>query len=225
MLQFKLERFLFRKDGMLHHFHKAASVFPNAMMNGHVLRLIVDGNIALCLHDLKLTETPFGDPAHKDVRHRSVGEADLGGGHVFEVGTYGTSHCGNVDDFRVDEREDDVDIVDHEIKDDSHVAYPRGKGAESPRLEKERRMHDIGHMLHRAVETLDVSHLKDQVSFRCDSQKDFGFLDRGSDGLFDEHVNAFFKSLSGDIVVGISGYHDTDRIGLRGGGKSSKLKK
>jgi hypothetical protein len=109
--------------------------------------------------------------------------------------------------------------VDHEIKDDSHVAYPRGKGAEPPRLEKEGRMHDIGHMLHRAVETLDVSHLKDQVSFRRDSQKDFGFLDRGRDGLFDEHVNAFFKSLSGDIVVGMSGYHDTNRIGLRGGGK------
>ena len=84
MLEFKLERFAFRKDRVLYYFYEAV-ILPHAPVDGDILGFVIDGHIPFGLHNLKLAETAFRNAAHQNMSHGTVFKGYLGRGNILMV--------------------------------------------------------------------------------------------------------------------------------------------
>ena len=114
------------------------------------------------------------------------------------------------------ERQDDVDIVDHEIQ---HYVYVQAAGAEfaeTVHLEEKRLGDDRIESDDRGIEPLQVADLQDASVARRGIDQLPGGLRRVGDGFFDHDIHAQLHQLASDGSMrdGGAGYHGG--IGARG---------
>jgi len=150
----------------------------------------IDGEVLARLKEAQLADLFGTDAAGGEVGDAAVGELEADVGDVGLVREDGKADGADVCDWRVDEAEYDIEIVDHEVEHDIDVERAGGEDAEAMRLkehgllEKRKSGGDGG------VEALQVTHLQDAAMGRGGFEKRIGIGERSGDGFFDEEIDA-----------------------------------
>jgi hypothetical protein len=155
-----------------------------------------------------------GNTARGDRCDRPAGEADTGIGDVLML--TGDRRTDRVDAFdrTVDQGEDQIEVVDHQIEDDGHIGAARFERRDACRFDIERRSGARGHRLKGGGESLQMTHLENDIAvLRQGSQ--FVRLRQGRGyRLFDQHMLAGPQRGRGDSMVGIRRGGDDQRVDL-----------
>ena len=131
-----------------------------------------------------------GDAAGSEIRDRAGFKFDAGVGDVHFVADDGDADGFEVDDRRVDEREQDVEVVDHHVVNDINVEAARRKNPQAMDFEKHRARNDFSDGDDGRIEPFDVADLKNAAAAFCGGDERVGFGERCRDGLFDEDINS-----------------------------------
>jgi len=130
------------------------------------------------------------------------------------VGDHGRTVGRNTRDRRVDQRHNDIDIVDHQIGDHIDIGCARNEGTDTGHLEETRVFDALGQGHYPTIETFEMPDLEhDAGLFGVLDQRQGLFVTR-RERFFHEHMNAGIKKGSGHPQVQGGGHDDTDRINL-----------
>ena len=141
-----------------------------------------------------------GEPIGVDVRQHARGGAELQQRDVFALGDRARGLRLDLDDLRIGEPADQIDVVHGEIDDDADIRHARRKRSDAGDGDRENvlildRALD---RLHRRIEALDMAdHQRDAGAAR---RRDNGaaLLDRRGDRLLDHNVDAARGACDGD---------------------------
>ncbi len=115
--------------------------------------------------------------------------------------------------FLAGEGEQDVDVVDHEIEDDIDVETAGSEDAEAMDLKKEREREGLFEGENGGVEALKVADLEDAIVVSGGVEQLAGGVKIGSDGFFDEDIEAGGEQGRTDGSMGLGGHGDDRCIG------------
>lgn len=103
-------------------------------------------------------------------------------------------------------RQNNVQVVNHEIQNHTHVRDARIIGAKAAHFNEHRIFDVLGHLHHRGIKSLNVTNLKNQ-SF-CLSQIDemFRLIHRGRERFLNQTVDSTRQKKFGDVVMKGSRY-------------------
>ena len=108
----------------------------------------------------------------------------------------------NFADGRVGELEDDIEVVDHEVEDDVDIESAWAEDAEAVGLEEHGVVDAGGEGGNGGIEALEVTDLDEALMLIGEADEGICLGEGGSDGLFDEHVQAGVQKASRYVVVG-----------------------
>ena len=117
-------------------------------------------------------------------------------------------------DGGVDEREHDVEVVDHEVEDDVDVERAGGEDAEAVRLEEHGAIELGAGGVDGGVETFEVADLDEAIVLPGEGDELIGLCEGGGEGFFDEDVEAGGEQGRGGCGVMDGG--DADAGGVDG---------
>ena len=159
----------------------------------------------------------FPLPARADSAHRQVGrgaafEFQANVGDVFFVGENRDADGVHGNEGGLNDLEDDVDVVDHEVEDDSDVGNARIERSEAVAFNECGAVEHSAQVADGGVVAFDVADLEDAVVALSHVDEVFGVFDGGGNGFFDHAVDAAREELGGDFVVEGGGDGDADRV-------------
>ncbi len=99
------------------------------------------------------------------------------------------------------EGQHDVEIVDHQVEHDIHVERSRREHAKTMHFEEHRLRNERQRGTHSGIEALQVSNLGHALVLFRQEKHFVRFGLRGSERLFDEHVDPGLHQLAGNIKV------------------------
>ena len=170
----------------------------------------------MLLEEAHFADAFGGDTAGGEIRDRAGFKFDSRVRDVHFVADDGNADGFEVDNRRIYERKQDIEIVDHHVVHDVDVETARRKNAEAMDFEKHWAQDDFSDGDDGGIETFDVADLKNAAAaFRCADER-VGFIERCGDGLFDEHVNSGCENAGTDARVFGSGHgeaHGVNAIG------------
>jgi hypothetical protein len=113
------------------------------------------------------------------------------------------------------QRQDDVDVVDHQVGDHVDVGGALGEAAHALGLDVARGVDALGQGHDAGVEALQMADLQDDAGGvgQADDLGAFGRVD--GDGLLQQHVHAALEERRGDLQMGRGRHDDADGIDLR----------
>ena len=166
---------------------RSARFYANAK---NVLAREIERDVFVFLEEAHFADAFGGDAASGEVRDGAGFKFDARVRDVYFVADDGDADGFEVYDRRVDERKQDVEIVDHHVVNDVDIEAARRKNAEAMDFEKHRARDDFSNCDDGGIEAFDMADLKNAATtFRgCDER--VGFVERCGDGFFDEHVNS-----------------------------------
>lgn len=166
-----------------------------------VLAGVIDGDVLVRLEEAQLADFlgtdaaggKVGDAAglklNTDIRDvdaaREDGQAD---------GMEGTNR-------RLDEVEDDVEVVDHQVENDVDVESTGAEDAEAMRLEKHGVVEDRPNGKDRGIEAFEVAGLKNTAMLPGGIDETSGLVDAGGDGFLNDEVDAGGEQGLADLEV------------------------
>ena len=136
--------------------------------------------------------------SHLHVRHILVGREDahpVGG----EVGN-GLGH----------EAQDDIDVVDHEVKHHPIILDPGPEGPQAASLDENGFLDDLLQLLDGAVEALHMAYVEDDLMLRRYGEELVGLLQVFRNRLLQKDVHAVSKELLGNGVMETGRHRDGD---------------
>src|SRR5262249_21159073 len=134
---------LFPRHGQLAALNlRALPLAPQQPVALDVLLGIVDRDVSVGLEEADLADALLADPARGDVRDAAGGKAQARVCDVVLVGEHRNADRFDGHRLRLDERQDDVEVVDHQVEHDVDVEAAVGKHAESVHLDEPRRRHE-----------------------------------------------------------------------------------
>src|SRR5207237_8780839 len=107
-------------------------------------------------------------------------------------------------------RQQDVEVVNHQVEDDVNVEAARSENAEAMDFEKERAVENRFDGDHRGIEAFDVADLQDALEFFCGGSESVSLGQIARHRIFDEDVEAEFHQAAADSGV-IDGWHGDAR--------------
>ena len=127
-----------------------------------------------------------------------------------------TSTCANIRNRRIDQTQDQIQIVDHEVQDDSDIGRASGVDTLATTFDVvyARRLNPCEHRLPDGIEAFDMTDLEDRLVLRRAAMQFSGLIDAIGDGFFDEGMDASFESPFADPVVVFGRGRQDDRIDL-----------
>src|SRR5690348_3645972 len=155
---------------------------------------------------MRLEESQLADAFGADAAGGEVGDAagvelDADVGDVDLAGEDGQANGMQGADRRAHQREDDVEVVDHEVKDDIDVQRAGAEDAEAMRLKEHGRVDaGLGGGDGR-VEALEVARLQDARALCCEIDELRRLVGGGGEGLLDEQIESGVEELLGDFEV------------------------
>src|SRR5713226_9567410 len=154
---------------------------------------IIQRNVFMLLEEAHLANALGGDPAGGDIGYRSSRELQP---RVRDIHFFRQDRNPHGFDFHhrlVDQRQQNVQIVNHHIVDYVDVEAARGKNAQSMHFEKQRPVQDRLNRNHGRIETFDVAHLQNPSVFLCCMEKRIGLREIHGHGLLNKDVKSHFQ--------------------------------
>ena len=167
----------------------------------NVLAREIERHVFVLLEEAHLADAFGGDAAGGEIGDCAGFKFDAGVGDVHFVADDGDADGFEVNDRRVDEREQDVEVVNHHVVDDVNIEAARRKNSEAMDFEKHRARDDFSDGDDGGIEAFDVAHLKNAATALCCSDERVGFIERGGNRLFNEHVNSSCQDAGADASV------------------------
>ena len=165
-----------------------------------------------------------GDAAGGEVGDGAGAELEANVGDIRLWREHGETDRTDFGDLGISHGEDDVEIVDHEVKDDVDVEGARGKDGQPVCLKE----HGPGEARqggsNGGVEALEVAGGEDAAAAGGEGNQRVGFVEVRGEGFFDEDVEAGFKELCGDRGVSHGGDGNGDSPGGRGWPRGDPLR-
>src|SRR5450759_390525 len=173
----------------------------------------IERQISALLKDPDLPLSLPRDAAGRDVGDGARVERYARVRNVEHGSEHGNSDRRDVAGFRADQREEQVDVVDHEIEHHGDIRAPRAERRQSLAVDEPWHLHVWKRCTHRPIEPLDVANLDHHASFPGELEESIGLFQRRRDRLFDEDVLAALDSRARDGEMRRGGHDDDDRIG------------
>jgi len=159
---------------------------------------------------MRLEEAQLADALRADAAGGEVGnaagfelDADVGDVHLGRENrqAYGVKAANG----RFHEAEDDIEVVDHEIKNDVDIKGARGEDAEAVRLEEHGAIQPGVNCGNGGVKALEVANGEYAVVLLGESEQISGLEGVRGDGLLDEKIDAGSEKGRGSLVMGRRG--------------------
>lgn len=179
----------------------------------------VEREVLVRLEEAQLADLLGGDAGGGEVGDGAGGELDADVGDVGLRGEDGDACGADVEHLGLREREDDVEVVDHEVEDDVDVERARGKEAEAVGLKEHGPVEAIDGGSDGGVEAFEVADLHDPVVLLCKGKDRLSLCECGGEGLFDEDVEARDEELRRDRCVMNGGDADAGGVEFEAGGE------
>src|SRR5580704_4224735 len=129
----------------------------------HILPRKIKRDILVLLKEPHFADALGRDAAGSKIRDRPIFKFDARVGDVHFVSHYRYSHSFQIDNRRVYERQNDVQIVDHHVVNHVNVQAARCENSEPVNLEKHRARDDLLHSGNGWIEPFQVTHLKNAM--------------------------------------------------------------
>jgi hypothetical protein len=111
------------------------------------------------------------------------------------------AHCVRTLDLASDQRQDKVQIVDHQIEDHRDIGATLFERRDTRGFQIERRAEPGFHGTERSGEALQVPHLQHQLGLRRERRQFVGLRKRRGDRLFHQHMPAGTQRLHAERMV------------------------
>ena len=210
--QLSLER-LFRDDRRFGNFdlriHGSLAVFfPRVAHteNENILAAVIQGHILPGLEESHFSHPFGGYPARREIGHAPRLELHAHVGNVGFAGEDWKTYRANFFYRRPDDREHDVKIMNHEIKNDVDIERARGKDAEPVNFEKHGLSDERGDSPNRRVEPFEMPDLADTTQALGQANQFVGVGERGGQGLFNQHIDPTLHQDASDLKMAQGGY-------------------
>ena len=139
-----------------------------------------------------------GDAAGGEIRDGAGSEFQARVRDVDFVGDHGNSDGAEIGDGRIEKREENVEIVNHEVVDDVDIEAARRKNAEAMNFEKEWARDNFFRGDDGGIEALEMPDLQDAAVTLGRGDQCVGFFERSGDRLFDEQIDSLFEQPAAD---------------------------
>ena len=172
----------------------------------------IGGEVNIAREDPHPPLGPDRYPAGGDGGHRAVDETQAGVGDVLEGAGDRRAHGLDRLDRTVDQRQYQIQIVDHQIQNDRHVGPARLERRDPHRLDIQRRPGARGQGLVGGRKPLQMPDLQHQLVRDGQRGQFVGFRQSRGDRLFHQHMLAGAQGGGGHGVVGIRRCRDNQRV-------------
>ena len=105
----------------------------------------------------------------------------------------------------MDELQNDVQIVNHQIQNDIHIRAPFKERMQAVHFDEDRTGNDLFQRHDGRIEAFHKTDLENEAVFFCQRNQVVRFFEGRAEGLFDQHICACRKEISGNRVVGACG--------------------
>ena len=194
--------------------HRVTAVRLEAETFGDLQREQIADEIFVARGDVDGARLERGEPVGVDMREHARGGAELQQRNVLALGDRARSLRLNLDDLRIREPADEIDVMHGEIDDDADIRHARrerpdpGDGDGENVLVLDRPLD----RLDRRIETLDMTdHQRDARAARR-GDDGAALLDRRGDRLFDQHVQTARGAVDRDVAMQVRGCGDGDGV-------------
>ncbi len=179
-----------------------------------LLTRIVERDVRVRLKDAQLSNLLPRNSTRRHIGDAAVGELQTGVGDVHAISQNGDPNGMHRANLGVHHREQDVQVVDHQVEDDVNVQAAFGELAqtvdlEELRLDKERRERSDGR-----IEPLQMSDLQEHPCLARTTNHALGFLQRARYRFLDKDGHAVFQELARDLTVALGRDGDAHSIHL-----------
>ena len=166
-----------------------------------ILAGVVDGDVLMRLKKAQLADFFRADAAGGEVGDAARFELDADVGDVhFAREDRQTDSVQRVD-RRLDEAENDIQVMHHQIEDHIDVEGTGAEDAEPMGLEKHGVIQDGQRSNHPWIEPLKVTCLQNALVLRCEIDKTSGLANAGGNGLLDQNIDARGEQRIGNFKV------------------------
>ena len=178
----------------------------------NILAREIERDVFVFLEEAHFADALGGDAAGGEIGDGAGFKFDAGVSDVHFIADDGDADGFEVDNRRIDEREQDIEVVDHDVVHDVDIEAARRKNAEAMDFEKHWARDDFSDGDDGGIEAFDVADLKNPAVTLCGGDECVGFIERCGDGLFDQHVNSGCEDAGADARVFGGGYGEADGV-------------
>jgi len=198
--------------------HRIAAVRLEAEAFRHLQRQQIGDEVFVARRDVNRAGLERRQPIGVDVREHAGRGAKLQQRDILTLGDGARGLRLDLDDFRIGEPADQVDIVHGEVDHDADIGHPRRKRADSRDRDRKDVLILDGALdrLHGRIEALDVPDHQRHAGATGRRDDGAALLDRRSDRLLHHHVNAARGAFDGDIAMQVRRRRDGDGIDAGG---------
>src|SRR5581483_1010574 len=196
-LKFRLER-LSRLRVQLAEVNAGGGSVAVETQHQHVTPREINRQVFIGLEIPELSHLLGTDPAGREVGNRSILELHPGIGNIDLVGENRQSDAADLPDWRPDQPQDQVKVMDHQIKHHIHIHTARAEDAQTVNLKEHGAM---GHTFCRqdsGIEPFEVPDLKDATTELRALDQFIRFVHRAGHRLLQQHIHIPVESLQGD---------------------------
>ena len=172
----------------------------------------VDGDVSAFLEDAGLAHVFQRQTRRREVGHGTVLELDAHVGDVGRGADDADAARTDVAHGRLDDGEQDVEVVHHEVEDHGDVSATRVKHGQAMRLDEQRLADERLCRDEGRVEALHMTHLHLHARLVSELLEGVGLIGSGHDGLLDEDMLAFLQGLGGTFEVTDGRRDDVDNV-------------
>jgi hypothetical protein len=183
----------------------------------NVLAREIERNVFVFLEEAHLADAFGGNAAGGEVRNRAVREFEASVGDVDFVRDYRDADGFHVLDRRIHEREEYVEVMDHDIVDYVNIETAGRENSHAMDFEKHRLGDNLLDGYNGGIEAFDLPDLENAAEAFCGCDQLVGFVKGGGDRFFDEHVVSRFEKLTPDSRVLFRRHGKTHGIHFFGG--------
>jgi len=214
--QLRFQRF-FRRGGDFHEIDGLLRILQIDADAQNILTGEIDGNIFVVLKKAHFANFFSGDPAGGEIRDGTGGKFDAGLGDIIFIGDDRNADGFDVDDRGVDQRKQNIQVVNHDVVDNVDVEAARSENSKTMDLEKHWFGNDFTDGDDRGVVALEMADLQNSLGALSRRDQTIGFAHRRGHGLFDQNIDAGIEQVAAHAAVLGSRDREANRFDLFGG--------
>src|SRR5712692_10436912 len=166
----------------------------------------------MLLEESYLADSFCGNAARRDIGDRAAGELEPGMRDVHFVGQNRNAHGLHLGHWLLDQGEQNVEIVNHQVIDNIHIQAARCEYSQAMHFEKQRVVEDGLDGQYRGIESFQMPDLQQALIAVCGIDESIRLGEGLCHGLFHENVEAHPEQTAAYFRVVGSRYRDARRV-------------